>query len=351
MYLEENAENRQVKFENDLSISIDLHAESSEILKYGLKVIPNFNNYFGNRLDYHAFVDSYYGKFEFGSPLDATENLRVGADSIVVGSSAVNGSIFRHLSVRNDNIGSFLFGPGTLMNQNFGCHESELEGKYWNDSRYLSKINYYSPNIYGLQLGLSLTPNVSLTEKNLHLVLNNNFNFPLGLFFGVALNYIETLWDIGISLSVVHESNGNNLVNKFNGDREEATVSFKSNDFGIAISYFGLTLAGSYGINSSKKLSPQPIGTMVDSKKNGEYQTYGGAYEFGPFSASITRFESKLEENKFGSTNYGVRMNFAKGLAVYLEYVDYYYSHGPSNSPNYVGERGYGVFTGILISF
>jgi hypothetical protein len=358
LYLKESTENIRIKFESDLSISINLHAESSEILKYGIKIIPSFNNHFGDHVSYHAFIDSYYGKFEFGSPLDVTENLRIGADSIAVGPSAINGDIAKHLPKQQNNLGSFIFGPGTLMNQNFGCHELELERKYWNNSKYLAKINYYSPDIYGLQLGLGLTPNVRLTGENLYAITampNNNNNFPLGSFFGASLSFIKAIWDVGLALSVAQEFNWSNPIDKIAGVSEKAVLNSRSYDFGISISYFGLTLAASYGLNSSGKLSGQAIGNIRNEKKNGNYRTYGGAYEFGSFSTSVTRFESKLEENRFGSTSYGVRVNLAKGLAIYAEYSDYFYEHEAVNYPavnqNQVKEKGYEAIIGILVDF
>ncbi|MDR2078012.1 MAG: porin [Rickettsiales bacterium] len=358
MYLGESGENTRIKFENDLSININLYAESSEILKYGIKIIPYFNNYFGNRINYYAFIDSYYGKFEFGSVLDVTESLRGGADSIAIGPGIINNSLTRHLNLptRQVNLGNFIFGPGTLMNQNFGYHEYELDRKYWNDSRYLNKINYYLPNIYGLQLGFSLTPNVQLTEKNLQsIAVGANNNFPLGQFFGIAANYIETLWDIGILVSAVSEFNVNNSINIAGGVKEKAAINFRSYDLGLGISYFGLTFSASYGINESNKLTAELIGNLEEGKKSGKYITYGGAYEFSSFSISVNRFESKLVENKFESTNYGVKMNIAKGLAIYMEYFDCHYDYSPTGhpgeNPDQIGERARGVLAGVLINF
>jgi hypothetical protein len=336
--------------ESDLSLTIDLYHLNAGVLKYGVRINPSLSSYSASSMDYHLFINGRLGKIEIGATPSAAENLKIRATPLSLGAGTVGSSFGRHIKFPLDS-GHLLFEPTTLASQNFGFVDGQSIKKSWNHSKYLNKINYYSPELFGFQLGLSLTPNAVLTDVELGFDTENRFDF--GYILSGAMNFIETLWDVALAASMVFESNITDPARKIplwgRIDTEDHSLAAKLNsyEFGLSFSYFGVTIAASLGHvdrapNEGLKISVDNV-----EKISGWYGTGGGSYEIGSLLMSVVYSETRLDSGTTLKTfDYGIRKSIARNMAYYVRYIDYRYRF---ESQGFTKE--FGVGTGIVISF
>lgn len=342
-YIHEDKKNMALKNEREVVISFILSYEQDEIFSYGFDFVGAINNQFGNGTGGSVFLKGYYGKLEVGGMADATEKMRVGADSIAVGTGGSGGNSTRYISNNSVETVDFLIAPGTLMNQNFGYYDNTLKDRW--GGKYTVKVNYFTPEFYGFQFGLSIKPNSTMDEDNLKIIDTDKIN--VGTFVSGAINYIDTLGDFGLAVSMTYEQNFANPLNKTDGNKEKVQAYFKSGEVGINLSYYGLTLAGSFGINNrnTTNITLEPI-----TKKNGKYFTYGVAYEFGSVTVSATFFDGRNSNNRnFGSGAVAIKKNLNKNISIFLEGTAHRFKGGKGDVKK--NNEGFGVFTGLSVRF
>lgn len=342
-YIHEDKKNTAFKNEREVIISFILSYEHDEIFSYGFDFVGAINNQFGNGTGGSVFLKGYYGKLEVGGMADATEQMRVGADSIAVGTGGSGGSSTRYISNNSVETVDFLIAPGTLMNQNFGYYDNTLKDRW--GGKYTVKLNYFTPEFYGFQLGLSIKPNSTMNEDNLRIIGANKIN--VGTFVSGAINYIDTFGDFGLAVSMTYEQNFANPLNKINGSKEKAQAYFKSGEVGVNLSYYGLTLAGSFGMNNrnTTNITLEPI-----TKKNGKYFTYGAAYEFGSVTVSATFFDGRNSNNRnFGSGAVAIKKNLNKNISIFLEGTAHRFKGEIDEDKK--NNEGFGIFTGLSVRF
>jgi hypothetical protein len=334
-------------------MDVDLYHMNSGAMKYGVRISPSFSDYFGNDLAYYMFINSYWGKVEIGAALDATENLKITATPLSVSSKVIGSSFARHLKFPLGS-GNILFEPATLMNQNLGFTNGETLKKLWNRTKYLSKISYYSPVLSGFQFGFSVAPNIALSDRNLGLT-DNGEKFNFGYATSAALNYIETILDVSIALSAALEGNFRNPFWKIplSGEKivenHSLSARFLSYEFGLSISYFGITVAGSLGF-SEKTQGDDLVARTGDAEKlNGRYTTCGLGYEIGSLLIGVVYFDSSYGDNTLRTMDYGVRKTIVRNLSVYAEFIDYKYKTQKSEVQE--SGREFGVVAGIIMDF
>lgn len=351
--------------DNEISVNINLEGELDEITKYGIKFIQTFNNNFKKEREYYAYVNGYYGKLELGNTTSVAENMRIGADTIALGSGGVASNFTRYINFANTTISpsssvminpTYILGAGMLSSQNFGYHNiSIVNDDEWESSKYLTKVSYYSPEFYGLQVGVGITPNVILKGANLGTINNTtiNNNVRLGNFIDYGITYINTFDTVGIAASFVGEQNISNNLNRSEGVKERVDHSFKSTEAGLNINYFGLTLAISNGrlereieIIPSSSVDERNLKSITQEK--GKYSTYGVSYELDEFSFSVTYFKSEYKDyTEFSSTSIAVEDKMSKNISVYAEYINFKSEYVPSS----IEEKGYNVILGLLLNF
>ena len=323
-------------FDRDVSVVLNtvLSSNYDESFRYGIRFVGAVNSVFGRAVGGEIFLEGFLGKLEVGGLKDVTETMRVGADTLAVGTGGISGNAPKFNT--SINLMDFLVAPGTLMNQNFGYYDQDLHDKW--GGKFSTKINYTTPEFFGFQFGISLKPNVEIDHGNID-VLRRNDNINVGHFISTGINYVNTFGDFGISAAVVYEENFPSK-KSFGG-------KFKSGEVSLTFSYYGLSLAGSYGINS-REIKDARL-RRYKYKNKGYYFTYGGSYEMGSFCISATFFDSTNGNNrKLWSDAYGVKYNISKNLSWYGEYIGYKFSG--SNEANKKG-NAFGVFTGILLKF
>lgn len=345
-----NLKNSITNSENEISININLNAELNEISKYGLNFIQTFNNNFKKENEYYGYLHGYYGKLEFGNTLSTAENMRIGADTVALGSGGIGSNFIRYIKLANNGNynPTYMLSPGTLTSQNFGYYNSSIKYDFWDNSKYLTKINYYSPELYGFQFGLGIIPNVKLKSDNVGEINNKiiTSDINIGTFINYGLNYINTFDTVGIAVSIVGEQNISNPLNKENNVKEKINNKFNSLEFGFNVNYFGLTLALSKGTTERNIKSDTTLASMTEKK--GEYTTYGLSYELNEFSVSATFFESEYKNyTKFNSSAFAIENKMSKNISIYAEYINFKSKFIKAS----VEEKGYNILAGILLNF
>lgn len=346
-----SSKNAKTTSENEISVDIHLQKEIDELTKIGIHYIPYIDNKYTSVMNrYYGYIDSYYGRIEFGNTTSVFNNMKVGADTIALGSGGMGGNFARTITLQSDY--AFLLYPNSLLNQNFGYMNSSLDIDMWEDTRYLTKVNFYTPEFFGFQLAVGITPNTKLKKEYLNTDnISITDDVDTGMFLDFGVSYINTFDNLGIAISAVGEKNISNSSNKTDGVKEDIQNNFTSAELGVNVNYFGLTLAGSIGnvkididtTNNANIYSAYPI-------KKGTYLTYGFAYELESISLSVTRFEGKYKDyTKFVSTSFALEKNITKGVSIYGEYTSYTSSIlNDTTQPKYKGDI---AMVGVVLKF
>lgn len=344
-----NKKNTSTNVENEISLNFKLEKELDEITHAGVHYTPVMNSDYTEFTRFYVYMDGYYGKMELGNTTGIFNNMKVGADTIALASGGINSNFIRKVKL-HDNY-NYILSPNSFLSQNLGFYNNSINADHWNDSKYLTKINYYSPEFIGFQFGFSITPNVKLTEDYTGSAFNSIFTSAeqvnFGTFIDYGVSYINTFGNVGVAASLVGETNISNPLNKNDDVEEDIKDTFNSLEFGVNVNYFGLTFAGSIGHLETDIDVNSLIKDFKSSMKKGEYKTYGFAYEMTDLSISITRFESKYKNyTEFEATSYAFEKNISKGVSAYVEYTDYV------STVKSIGEyKGNGIFAGIIVNF
>jgi hypothetical protein len=337
--------------ENEVSININLEGNIDEITKYGIKFIQVINNHFEKEREYYGYLYGYYGKLEVGNTRGVAENMRIGADTIALGSGGIGSSFVRHIDLAGDGNSMYLLVPGTLTSQNFGYHNKNIAGSnksFFDNSLYLPKISYYSPDLYNFQIGAGFTPNVKIMRENINStdITFLNDDVDLGSIVSYGINYIDTFNNIGVAISFVYEKNLDVSLNKPPKNETIGKIEhkFTSSEIGANVSYFGLTFAFSKGTIERKVISNDELASLT--QKEGTYTTYGFVYELSEFSISNTYFESEYKDySKFSSVAVAIENKMSKNISVYVEYIRF------KSTFNFERNEGYTVSLGMLLNF
>lgn len=209
-----------------------------------------------------------------------------------------------------------------------------------------NKITYYTPKFSGFQLGVSYSPDLEnrgqLTDRVN--TLGTGSVSARDIWEG-ALSY-EGQWDqIGFAAAVTGQTG-----KAVNVGTVSTLEDLNAWNVGAKVSYMGFSLAGSYGDWDDSLTSNTP---GVDAKA--DYWTVGGAYETGPFGASVTYLQSNSQiagadnDNEFQSVSVGVDYKLAPGLTPFVEWT--YYDIDPQGSAGANDNQGNVVIVGSQLSF
>lgn len=273
----------------------------------------------------YIYVESGFGRVEVGATGDAGDALRVDASTFARATGGIGGDFNKYvdLSVGAPNAAvsagsSFYIKPGLPTKAGL---TGEGDGGTSTDRATANKISYYSPRIEGIQLGVSYTPDQD--ERGTATGFSGDNNGAAGT------GGIENAWNVGLNYEGEFEGFGIQASAQAEwGNTEDdgtATVpvatprdDLQAYAFGLAGSYAGFTVGGSYGMIDEYS-STATLNTEVD------YWTVGGAYEFGPFATSVTYFQSDIENQtgtndaEFQNLVIGADYQLAPGLVPYIE--------------------------------
>ncbi len=305
---DQDTNQRSVGFRNDTEVSIGVDGKADSGLVYGAQidleadVTPDADNQGTNAARTFVYLESNWGRFELGSNDGAAESMKVDASNIARATGGIDGAwnYFANFA----GAGNFVTTPSLFV-----AHGS-VTGVADETFDNLNKVTYYSPAFSGFQVGVSYTPDG--TDRGQTLTKTNNTAGAFGEIWDFALAYGTEFEGAAIDLAATYVT----------GDADtNANEDISSWNVGGTVDISGLMLAASYGDWDD---SNQAAGSGLDDTN---YYTLGAAYDFGPFAASATWFDSTYEtaagDNEYENLVIGADYALAPGLTPYAE-VSFY---------------------------
>ena len=250
----------------------------------------------------YVYVDGRWGKLQGGSDLGVTKTMKVDAAGIARGTGGIDGDFTYFMT---SSTGRTIATPDLYLD--YGTAAGAQLGD--ESSQVINKLSYYTPRFSGFQAGVSYLFDTTAGDRGQLLSRADNTageaeNVILG-----ALNYEGKFSNVGVNLGATGEW----------GNAEASTQNdLRTWQAGAKFSYMGFSLAGSYG-NLGDSLQTKT--TANDSSTR--FWTVGGAYEVGPFGASVTYLDSQVDggatHNDFSNLSFGVDYKLAAGLTPYAE--------------------------------
>ncbi len=347
------------------------------------KIESNYNTNHQNLspiLDEAFFsIKNDFGKLEFGNFLAVNQQLKQNPAKIARGAGGINGKYLEHLNLPmpKNNHDPYLKIPNfILLSQSPIGHGGEgrsflqtkqrgLKDNSFDGLEDASKISYFLPKYQNHQLAVSYTFN---TQKNFFTQnANQNFNLlPIKQIISLAWLYEQDFENLNLKLSATTEQG--KISNK---QQKIALHNLNSYDFGAIVSYFGIKIATSYGFWGKSLQAKNSIyacnyqanllfaqQTCQSAKKfgNAYYYSHGLAYTFGPIGASLTNFNSNLQNNRYTATSFGLDYKIKKNLLSYIEFTNFSFkinqpkANNIANQSN-INNKGLIMLTGIYFNF
>ena len=239
--------------ENALSLHLDLSGATD-------KEVENYNQGAWGEEVYGIF-DSAYGRVMLGQTYNVAYQFGVGAPSV------------GPLKVNNSDITDFIATPNWYNRDRNGIFKT-LNSTDINTDGVAPKVSYISPEFYNSYLGFSFVPdswnNVGLINR--HADYKNNGGYVLGAYNQSSLGGFEIETSLGFAR---YE----------NIDREYAV--------GLSIRRGNWTLGGAF--RRSEADDSDYVLRLEDAFREGKAWNVGLGYEFGPYKAALTYFNSKAD--------------------------------------------------------
>ncbi len=289
-----DANQRSHGFRNDTEVSFSVHGKADNGLGYGAvidleaDVSADANNEGLNASNTYVFLDGSFGRFELGSTSGAAETLAVEADNIARGTGGIDGD---WVYFANPTGANFVSAPALAAEH--GATNVFGDETFFN----AAKINYYSPRFSGFQVGLSYTPDLDDAGQTNLRGESGALAGTFGDIIEAGLSYEGDFAGFGVAAAATG----------IWGDSETGANDLEGWNAGLATSYHGVALAGSYG-DWGDTLGP-----------DADYYTLGAAYDFGPFGASVTWLDSEAGSNEFNNLVVSADYSLAAGLTPYAE--------------------------------
>jgi len=328
-------EKNKFGFDHKTNVSVDFAGKTDFGLGYGAHVDLEEDSFYDTAADNteeekslyvsvkrsSVFVESGAGRFEMGNTEGADINLALGAQRLARGNGGIDGDMDRFIYSGGDALG---YDDDLLMGR-FLTSPTLYAG---NDShaKRANKISYYTPNVNGLQAGISYAPDLSqqghvskvarylaaetLVQSYATEVISGGVRYQ-GQFdqFGVGLSATGTM---GKAKKMFVAAGTQNSYNKLRGM-----------EFGGQVSYAGFAVAGSYGdlgkSLTNKTLVKADAADYSNQNAKTKYYTVGASYVQGPVGVSVTYLNSKRFRNDFDNIAVAADYQLAPGFMPYVE--------------------------------
>jgi len=314
-----------------------------------------------------AYFEGAFGRFELGSYTGATHAMKVDATTFARATGGANGDArywWNKFTGNGDTDGNknanflgsiFLTRLTFLETPNLPTNEI---GRFGIERVNAAKINYYTPNFNGFMAGFSYTPDLdshgTITKAgSITKTIVNPSNNPWGFknVWEGGIRYEGQFKDVSLKAALLGEiAEAKDYLNNLTtstiagvpfGFTGETHKDIRAWEAGFNLSYMAWTVGGSYGDwnkSGARKIKNAYFssgGPLSPSKTH--YWTAGVGYEYGPFAASLTYFQSKSnvaqfyndgngndfqnngEKNKLETLTFGMDYKFAPGLMPYFE--------------------------------
>ncbi|MEK6747064.1 MAG: porin [Pseudomonadota bacterium] len=249
-----------------------------------------------------VYVDGKWGKLQGGSDFGVTKTMKVDASSIARASGGIDGDFIYFMSTST---GRTIATPDLYLD--YGTTGAVQLGD--ESQQTINKLSYYTPRFSGFQAGVSYLFDTTGGDRGQALSRADNTSGEAENVILGALNYQGKFSNVSVELAATGEY----------GNAEVSTQNdLRTYQLGAKLGYMGFSLAGSYG-NLGDSLQTKTTGSDSSTR----FWTVGGAYETGPFGASVTYIDSQVDggatNNDFSNLSFGVDYKLAAGLTPYAE--------------------------------
>lgn len=245
------------------------------------------------------YLDGAWGRLEGGSTVGVTSTMKVDASKIARATGGIDGDFHYFMTATS---GRVIATPDLALD--YGAAQLGDE-----TTEAINKVNYYTPRFAGFQAGVSYLFDNTAADKGIFLSRGSRTAGEVGNIVLGGLNYEGKFDAIGFKAAATGEWGNSETI---------ATNDLRTWNVGAEVDYMGFSVAGSYGDLSD---SLQPTATAADSGTH--YWTLGGAYVYGPFGASVTYLNSRVDtgatHNDFDNLSIGADYKLAPGLTPYAE--------------------------------
>lgn len=362
---------RPQSFRNDTMIAFKIDGKNDSGLGYGGEInlladtSADVQGRGANASKTVVYLDGSWGRFELGSNVGADGTMKVDAASIARATGGINGD-WNYFANAGDQMlaqAALPLAYGSLDNATGQVPAVGFVPNYTGNhtEENLNKVTYYTPRFSGFQLGLSYLPDQANRGQGFTgTTFSTNSNGPNrqdrlpgkadNIFTG-GVSYDNKFGDFGFATAATGE---------WGQSQNDLYENLAAWNAGAKLTYMGFSLAGSYGDwGSSNTLK-------TDNSDNTHYWTVGGAYEYGPFGASVTYLNSKFDcgnsaatdgntancnatgTNKFQNVSAGVDYKLAPGLTPYAEVT--YFNMDVHTAPS-LDNDGYVGIVGTQLNF
>ncbi len=399
------------------------HAKYGAVAKLEFNVNSDKRNENLNLDQAFIFAENDFGKFEIGNNKAVNQMMKVGPARFARGAGGINGKYLEHVNFSmladssqstspicsgtafsgacaNVKLPKFILlaqspighggyaksfyrrGVDNNYNSEQGYGDSDqsrfraLKDDSFDGFEDSTKINYYTPRIAGLQMGLSYTPTTAgqgvtaTTTRDLDFIRMENI-------FSFGVNYSGDFDNLGILLSATAEKGQiKNSKSTFGTER----LNLFSYDFAATLSYFGFNFGLSYGswqkslqaksgiyscdYNANLTLAEQNCNGNFVGFRNPYYYTAGIAYGFGPIALSITGLKSEFQKNNYKAISFDIDYKLTRDLIPYFEITKFTFKSNQVRASDVLDQssvaasqrqirdnQGYVFLTGILFLF
>ncbi len=247
-----------------------------------------------------VYLDGDWGRVEMGSEVGAQGTMKVDASNIARATGGIDGDFTYFVTTTTAQV---VATPDLVLSYGTGQLGNELTENN-------NKVTYYTPRFSGFQAGVSyITDNANKGQFIDRYDVGTGLSTVDNIWAG-GINYDNKFGDIGVTVAATGE---------FGSAVAAGTEDLAAWNVGAKFTYMGFSLAGSYGDWGDS------LRTTASNADNTHYWTLGGAYEYGPFGASVTYLDSQYDNggafghNDFTNVSVGADYKLAPGLTPYAE--------------------------------
>jgi len=336
--------NEHFGFLSDGNIFIDVSSEITEEISYGAKMSVMATTRNNRKAPSFLYFTSQIGKMEFGSNETAFKTMGISGYS---NSCSASFSEWIQLNTHKPDI--------KYVNSPINFLDSQMRTK--DQTEYARKITFYTPELFGLQAGITYIPDLSNTgyglpgDKTYYEIIHYFYKdkndssvkkvpYYLSVKDGISggISYKKKFDnDIEVKLAAVLEKGnikikkrdkindiGKNIANsmsdedikKYQGAKFTDLMNYmvggevKFKDFSFALSY---TNAGDSFTSND----------LDGTNNKSDWFIFGGKYNLNDLGTSISYFTSDSKKNKFNAITFALDYKLSQGLTPYAEFTKY----------------------------
>lgn len=217
---------RKSTFMNESDILFDVGGITDNGLEYGARIdleadINEDADGEGlNASETSIFLSGDFGRVVLGGAIGAEETMRRDGSTIAYGNGGIDGNWYHFITWPA--MSDFNVRPGLRLAHG----EQDQDGIYSN----ATKITYFTPSLYGFQLGVSYTPDVGDRGQT----FSGKFSGDAEEVISAGLTFDYDINDINLGLSILGETGDaeSDLTNNVSDWGAGATISFRGLSFG-----------------------------------------------------------------------------------------------------------------------